>query len=534
MARVPTLVLILLISKGLLCAQSSGVSELTPRPVFRVDVVERVAQAINYGRLSGGTRIDFRGTPLMPLARGEARVNPKRGFIEIDVDFRNMDPATDFGSEYLTYVLWAITPEGRAANLGEALVRRKRSQLNVTVELQVFALIVTAEPYFAVRQPSNLVVMENGVPGNSDGPIEVADARFQLLQRGQYQRLANPLMLTVDSDVPLGLYEARNAVQIARSSGAAEYAADTFLKAEFSLRQAEAYQARDEGERLVTMLAREAVQRAEDAREIAVRRQEEEELEQERQAAAERERLAREAAAEEARRREEAERQAAAEQVAREHAEQLAAEKEQLEAELRQAKAEARDASEKIQQTLELLDQRTVEFQDQRERWELERQRREEEEAQRRQRLAELDRVEARLRLENQLNQVLRTTDSEEGVVVEVTGDLFSADLAELSPEGREQLALTAGILLAYQGLAYEVRGTELSDSSLTAERMETIRRYLNERGLSESDYAESPLSEKPPSTAAAGEAVPPIRIVVRGETIGFPAEAVLHQTSPF
>src|ERR1019366_7530105 len=203
----------------------------------------------------------------------------KQGRMQIEVEFDGLQPAIRNGAEYLTYVLWAVTPEGRTANLGEVLLNGTKSKLEVTTELQVFALVVTAEPYYAVRQPSDLVVMENVVRADTVGKIEEIDAKYELLQRGQYQRLANPLEL----------YEARNAVQIARAVGADHFAAETFQKAEKNLSQAEAYQARKAGEKPVAMTAREAVQMAEDSRAIAVKRQEDEALTAERQGSAERE-----------------------------------------------------------------------------------------------------------------------------------------------------------------------------------------------------------------------------------------------------
>src|SRR5687767_13317788 len=257
-------------------------------PIYRVTVTARTAKAINYQNRSGATKIDFRGTELLSKARGEAKVESKQGYIEIEVEFDELQPATKNGAEYLTYVLWAITPEGRTANLGEILLNGTKSKLNVTAELQVFGLVVTAEPYFSVTRPSDLIVMENVVRADTTGKIEQIDAKYELLQRGQYQRLANPLALTIDEKLPLELYEARNAVQIARAVGADRFAAETFQKAEKSLAQAEAYQARNAGSKPVTMTAREAVQTAEDARAIAVKRQEEEALNAERQRAADR------------------------------------------------------------------------------------------------------------------------------------------------------------------------------------------------------------------------------------------------------
>src|SRR5581483_9552170 len=213
-------------------------------PIYRVTVTARTAKALSYQHRSGATKIDFRGTDLLPGARGEAKVESKQGRIEIEVEFDGLQPATKNGAEYLTYVLWAVTPEGRTANLGEVLLNGTKSKLDVSTELQVFGLVVTAEPYYAVTQPSDLIVMENVVRPDTKGKIEEIDAKYELLQRGQYQRLANPLALNLDRKLPLELYEARNAVQIARAVGADRFATETFKKAEKSLSQGEAYQER--------------------------------------------------------------------------------------------------------------------------------------------------------------------------------------------------------------------------------------------------------------------------------------------------
>ncbi len=258
-------------------------------PIYRASVTARTAKAVSYQHRSGATKIDFRGTSLLPNAHGEAKVESKQGRIEIEVEFDNLQPATKNGAEYLTYVLWAITPEGRTANLGEVLLNGTKSKLDVSTELQVFGLVVTAEPYFAVTQPSDLVVMENVMRADTKGKIEEIDAKYELLQRGQYERLANPLALKPDKKLPLEVYEARNAISIARSAGADRFAAETFQKAEKSLAQAEAYQKRNAGRKPVTMTAREAVQIAEDSRAIAVKRQDENALAAERQGSVDRE-----------------------------------------------------------------------------------------------------------------------------------------------------------------------------------------------------------------------------------------------------
>ncbi len=263
-------------------------------PIYKItiNVVERKATAINYRHRSGATKIDFRGTPLMPAARGEAKVESKQGYIEIEVEFDDLQSATRFGPEFLTYVMWAITPEGRATNLGEIILNGTKSKLNVTTELQAFGLIVTAEPYFAVSQPSDAVVMENFIRKDTVGKVEEIDAKYELLQRGQYTINVLPADLRpmiLDKKTPLDLYEARNAVRIAQWTGADVSAAETFQKASQLLEQAENHKTRKAGSKAIAMAAREAVQTAEDARLITLKHEEEDRLAQERSAAADRE-----------------------------------------------------------------------------------------------------------------------------------------------------------------------------------------------------------------------------------------------------
>lgn len=300
-----------LITCGVLWAQASqapnptsNASENAARmasgsvPIYRVTVVERTMKAINYNHRSGSTHIGFQGTALMPSATGEAKVESKQGVIKIDAEMQKLEPAGKFGTEYLTYVMWAITPEGRATNVGEVLLHDGKSKLNATTELQSFGLIVTAEPYFAVTQPSDVVVMENFVRKDTTGTIEQLDAKFELLQRGQYVLNVNPSEIKpfkLDRKVPLELYEARNAVQIARWTGASRYAADTYQKAVIGLQNAEGYLVGKAGSKPIGTVAREAVQMAEDSRIITLKKMAAEQLENERQAG-----LAREARAESA------------------------------------------------------------------------------------------------------------------------------------------------------------------------------------------------------------------------------------------
>jgi hypothetical protein len=240
--------------------------------------VERITEAVNYAKRSGVTSVDFRGTALLPTAHGEARVQNKQGRVEIAAEFDGLVGAMRFGPEYLTYVMWAITPEGRATNLGEFALKDAKGKLSVSTKLKTFGLIVTAEPYFAVSQPSDAVVMENLFRKGSVGQIQEVEAKYELLPRGSYTATVLPSSvkpIALEPSTPLDLYEARNAVWIALWVGAEENAAELFAAAERLLQKAEAFQASKAGEAPVSRAAREAVQIAENARLLALKQQSE-------------------------------------------------------------------------------------------------------------------------------------------------------------------------------------------------------------------------------------------------------------------
>ena len=540
----------LFVAVGVLAAQappSSGdVLQADSMPVFRVTSVARTAKAISYLHRSGATKIDFAGTSLMPAASGEAKVESKRGYIEIEVEFDELQPAVKHGAEYLTYVLWAISPEGRTANLGEILLKGNRSKLNVTTELQVFGLIVTAEPYFSVTRPSDLVVMENVVRKDTRGKIEEIDAKYELLERGQYERLANPLELRLDRKTPLELYEARNAVQIARASGADRYASETFQKAEASLQRAEAYQARKAGKKPVTMTARQAVQTAEDARTIAVQRQEEQFLADERQAGAAREALAEnqraaaqsetdrvkrdaEAAGLEAQRRadrlqQENEAQAAAAQVVanrlkRENEERAEAAR----AETSRVRREAETARQDAQRRADLLQQEN-DRQRAAAQADLDR-------AARAREQAETEKIELRAQLLRQFQQILETRDSARGLIVNMSDVLFDTGKSALRPAAREKLAKVAGVISSHAGLALEVEGHTDNvggddyNQRLSEQRGQAVRDYLTEQGIDSASITTRGFGETQPTAsndnAAGRQANRRVELVVSGEIIG-------------
>ena len=537
-------ILLLLVPTFVLLAQKPDPN--VPMITFKTEVVAKTAKAINYRHRSGATKINFVGTAILPKARGEAKVESKQGYIEIEVEFDNLAPATMHGQEYLTYVMWAITPEGRASNLGEVLLNGTKSKLNVTTENQAFGLIVTAEPYFSVTQPSDVVVLENMVRPDTAGKVDVIDAKFDLLQRGNYSALVTQKMV-VDPKIPLDLYEARQAVQIARATGAAKYAAATFKKATDLLAQSEGYLARKAGMKPVAMISREAVQTAEDARVITVKRREEEQLMNERAAAAEREAKAQaEAVAEgerakkeaenarlETERRKQAETDRTMAEKAKAEAEAATAEARKLKAEADLARAEAEKAraeAEKARAEADVAKQAALVAQ-QAALADLERAKVAVAEAEKGRLRAEEEKGALRKQLLDQFNLILETRDSARGLIVNLSDVLFDSGKFTLRPPTREKLAKISGIILAHPGLKLEVEGhtddvgSEEFNQKLSEQRSTAVRTYLMEQGLN-GDLITSvgfgkTVPAVPNTDAANRQKNRRVEMVVSGEVIG-------------
>ena len=537
-------------------------------PIYRITVVARTTKAINYNHRSGATKIGFRGTALMPEARGEAKMESKQGVIKMDVDMERLGPATQFGQEYLTYVMWAITPEGRATNVGEVLVNHGgKTKLDATTELQSFGLIVTAEPYFAVTQPSDVVVMENFVRNDTTGTIEEVDAKYELLQRGQYVLNVKPAEITarrLDPKVPLELYEARNAVQIARWTGAEHYAGDTFLKATQGLENAEGYLKGKAGKKPIGTVARESVQMAEDARIITVKKIQEEQLATERRAGAERESRAegdRAAAQSETDRvTREADRAritalADAERAKSEHEAQTAAAKTEAdrlrhENEMRTAAAQTEADRLKADNDTRLAAAQTEadrlkaendtrlaaagaeaarlkeENDAQRANAQADRDRAAKEKAQ-----AEAEKTELRSQLLAQFNAILQTRDTARGLIVNVPDVLFDTAKFSLRPAAREKLARVGGIISGHPGLRLEVEGHTDSvggdeyNQRLSEHRGEAVRDYLTQQGMQGSSVTTKGFGKTQPvasnETASGRQQNRRVELVISGEIIG-------------
>src|SRR6202522_3380303 len=282
-----TLVTVILVCAMLAGAQQDS-SQQQNNSFYQVTLVGKTITSVSYQHKQGSTMIDFRGTPLLPLAKGDAKVDSKKGSIVISANFKNLQPAQVFGKEYLTYVLWAITPEGKPSNLGELVINSNKSSLTATTNLQSFGMIVTAEPYFAVNVPSDVVVLENVLRADTVGTSEQVTANYELLKRGQYtydMAKAREPITNMSPKTPLELYEARNAVAIAQSAGADTLAPDAYQKDVNSLNNADSLMARKANRKDVIAAARDAVQTAADARQIAVQRTEQDRLATERAAA---------------------------------------------------------------------------------------------------------------------------------------------------------------------------------------------------------------------------------------------------------
>jgi outer membrane protein OmpA-like peptidoglycan-associated protein len=466
-----------------------AVDPTNPAPTVRVSVVSRSVQAVNYEHRSGASKVSFAATDLMPGANGEAKVNSKRGSIAIGAEFGNLQKPTTFGNEYLTFVLWAVSPEGRVVNLGEVLVGgNHRSKVNVTTDLQAFALIVTAEPYYAVRQPSNVVVLENVVRESTKGTSEAVSAKYELMERGGYIPTGykfDPVVL--NAKLPLEFFEARNAVRIAQAEGADTYATDSYQHASRLMNTADGYATRKHIEtKPLIATSREVVETAEDSRAIAVKKIDDEHLANERKASMKAEALSQAEADDANRQKQQAQADMAANQAASAAA-------------INAARADADRSRLAAQQ-------------------------------------ADSDKAAMRTRLAVQLNSILETRDSARGLIVSMSDVLFDTGEYSLKPGAREKLAKVAGILLAYPGLSIEVGGYtdnvggDEMNQKLSESRADSVREYLVDQGVATNSVTARGFGNTLPVASNADSSGRQqnrrVELLVSGDTIGNPANA--------
>jgi outer membrane protein OmpA-like peptidoglycan-associated protein len=446
--------------------------------------VSRTAKAVHYHQ--GGTvKVEFRPTDLMANAGGEAKIEGKKTNVTLDVKFQGMEDPTKFGLEYLTYVLWAISPEGRAVNVGELVLDHSNAHLKTSTDMQTFGLIVTAEPYFAVTQPGNTVVLESVVP-ETVAKNENIEAKYELVGRGTYtaanERIQNAIF-GIDRSTPLQLFEARNALRIAHIAASEKYATSILSKADQQLMQAETAYRQKQGKAAIESSAREATQTAEEARVMAVKQRAEDEAQAkaaaDKFAAEQREAKARADAEAEGRRRAEAEEAQKQAEAAKAEAERLKAEAQQAAQEAAQQKEEAEKAKAEAIAQQQALAAETAKAQQAAAQSEQLRQQ------------AEKEKQDLRGRLLQQLNAVLATRDTARGLIANMSDVLFKTGSFELMPAARERLAKVSGIVLAYPSLHLQVEGhtdsigTDDYNQALSERRAGAVRDYLVQEGIS-------------------------------------------------
>ena len=517
------------------------------RPQVVTIRVARTIKSVTYRPNSGQTTIGMQGTALIPLAKGELRVQNKQGVTYIEGSISKLEPASKFGGAYLTYVLWAITPEGSVNNLGEVIVNGTGARIKASTNQQSFGLILTAEPYFAISVPSEMVVVENTILPATLGKIEAVDAKYELLERGKYENGVFE-SFRIEPKVPLELYQARNAARIGEWLGIDKYATESWAKAMIELKNAEGYQSRKESNRKsVQMTARDAVQIFEDARVIGLKRMDEERLANERRAAQERQARARAEAEAEAQRRREEEEARKREEEARRRAElereveaarRERAEAEKMKAELATAQEAQRRAEAEAARARAVAEQELA-------RKSAEESRRREEEARRSAELARQaaeqsriaaeqaarEKAELRARLLQQFNAVLDTRDTERGLVVNMGDVLFDTGSFTLRQLAREKLARLSGIVLNYPGLKLEAEGHtdnvggEAFNQKLSEQRAGAVRDYLLSQGIPADQITSSGKAFSMPvadnKTPAGRQQNRRVELIVSGEVIG-------------
>ena len=525
--------------------QNVTVEPLSPMPIFRVTVVSRNVQAVNYKHRSGASKVDFAGTDLMPSANGQAKVESKKGYTEIEVEFGSLQKPTTFGNEYLTYIVWAISPEGRAINLGEVLVGdNHRSKLDVTTDLQAFALIVTAEPYYAVRQPSNVVVLENVVREDTKGTTETVNAKYELLERGGYIPTGykfDPVVL--NAKLPLEFFEARNALRIAQSEGAEHYASDSYQHAVKLMDKADGY-ATDKhiDKKPLIATAREVVQTAEDARAIAVKKMDDVRLANERQQSADAQARTQKQADEATQRKEQAESDAAKAQAAKAQAESDTLNAQAANAQAQSDAAKARNDTADAQAATAKAKSDMADSQASSAtalsaaQADADQSRADTLKAQEAAQQAESDKAAMRAKLSEQLNSILQTHDSARGLIVSMSDVLFDSGKYSLKPGAREKLSKVAGILLAYPSLNIEVGGYtdniggDAMNQTLSENRARSVRDYLVQQGVGTNSVSSRGFGNSLPvasnDNSAGRQQNRRVELLVSGEAIGKPVNA--------
>ena len=497
------------------------------------NAISHTTKAMNYRRAGGSAKVSFEGTKLMPTATGEAKVEAKNNRMAIEAKFERLDDATKFGLQYLTYVFWAISPQGRAENLGEVTLKDGAAEIKADTDMQTFGMIVTAEPYFAVTQPGSMVVLENSFSTFTTGKVENIDATYELLGPGAYSSSNTKIdsaIFGIDRKTPLELFEARNAIRVAHNANADKYAPAAWAKAQQQLSAAEETYRQKRDRKLIDSASKDATETAEEARVMAVKQKAEEDAQAkiaaEKQAAEQREAQARADAAAQAQRRQEADQarllaeQAKLEAVraeldAQEAAREAARQQQQAEAARQAALAQQQAAESQAQQAAQARAAAEAEA----------------EKARQSAAKAEAEKAQLRAQLLQQFNAVLQTRDSARGLIVNMSDVLFDTGSATLKPGAREKLAKISGILLAHPGLSLQVEGhtdsvgTDEFNQELSGRRADGVRDYLAQEGVPASNMTAKGFGKTQPvatnDTPEGRQRNRRVELVVNGDVIG-------------
>lgn len=449
--------------------------------------------------------VKFQGTQRLPFAVGEAKVERKRGTTEIEIELDEVKPASLFGGDYNTYVLWTVSPEGHTVNAGEFIVRGNRSKLNVTSTLETFGMFVTAEPHYLVPYPSRFVVMENTRPTHKLGGV-VGESQIKYREsEGIYNFERETLSKAAEAktEVRTDIAQARTAIQLAERAGAAKFAVQELNRAREQLLKAEQGQAVGTGVGTQMIQGKEIVRLAFEAQKLAEERTFQAALDAERKASADEaarlERNIQEAQTEaekarllaeqrklqfemeeRARRASEeakaqAERDAQAALVAKRQAEEAAA-KAAADAEAaRLAKAQADAAALAAQQQADA---------------------------------AKRQAEEAANKMQAALSKVVETRRTARGLILNLPDILFEFGKANLKPETREVLARVSGILLVASGYHLSIEGhtdnvgSDDYNVKLSEARAQSVLDYLFQAGVSQDIMNKKGFGESQPRSS--------------------------------
>jgi len=519
-------------------AQTRAATAGAPQVTAGANAVSHTTKAMNYRRAGGSAKVSFQGTKLMPTSGGDAKVEAKNNRMAIEAKFYRLDDATKFGLQYLTYVFWAVSPQGRAENLGEITLKNGEAEIKADTDMQTFGMIVTAEPYFAVTQPGNMVVLENSVSTGAAGKVEDIDATYELLGPGAYSSSNTKIdnaIFGIDRSTPLELFEARNALRIARNAGADKYAPAAWAKAQQQLSAAEDTYRQKRDRKLIDSSSKDATETAEESRVMAVKQKAQEDAQAkiaaEKQAAEQREAQARADATAEVQRRQQAEQE-------RQQAEQAKAEAERMKQEAQQAAQEAARQKQEADAARQaaLVQQQAAESQAQQAAQAKAVAEAETEKARQAAAKAEAEKAQLRAQLLQQFNAVLQTRDSARGLIVNMSDVLFDTGSADLKPGAREKLAKISGILLAHPGLTLQVEGhtdsvgTDEFNMELSGRRADAVRDYLAQEGVAASTMTAKGFGKTQPvasnDTPEGRQRNRRVELVVNGDAIGASASA--------